>query len=219
MSPLYRICRWIFRFVFRWIFCWRIYHVERIPKEGPVILASNHASYIDPPLVGAASSRPVVFLARESLFRSALSNWFLRRIHAVPLDRDGTTSKGLKTTVDALKRNQVLLIFPEGTRSPDGGLLPVHSGVPMLAIKTHAALIPVRVFGTYEAMNRESFFPKPTRLSVVFGNPVDLKDLKGHSRMTPEQRKECYKLAADRLFKAINELEPCTEVSRFPNTP
>jgi len=201
------------------VFRWKVYHAERIPEECPVILASNHASYIDPPLVGAASGRPVVFLARHSLFDSWLSNWFLRRVHTIPLDREGPASTGLKTALDALKKKQVLLIFPEGTRSSDGGLQPMLSGVPMLALKTHSALVPTRVFGTFEAMNKKSIFPKLVQLSVVFGHPLDLSDLKSHGKMTPEKRKQCYQIASERLFKAIEELQPCTQVTRFPNTP
>src|SRR5690606_31859800 len=90
---------------------------HHIPAEGPFILASNHASFMDPPLVGSACSRPISYLARESLFKNPLGGWVLRRVGCVPVDRDGATGRGLRTILQRLVDGDGIILFPEGTRS------------------------------------------------------------------------------------------------------
>src|SRR6202158_482913 len=102
MNPTYR-AGWIgFRVLFRFYFGWRVYNAERVPSEGSVILASNHASFLDPPLVGSGLRRGINYLARENLFRFPGIGWLLRKWSAVPVDRDGGGAAGLKAILDRL---------------------------------------------------------------------------------------------------------------------
>src|SRR5437763_14510963 len=112
----------LFRLIFATYFRWRIFNGSRVPMEGPVILAANHASFLDPPLVGAALPRALNYLARDTLFSVPVVGGLLRLWEVVPVDRDGGGAAGLKGIFDRLLRGGAILLFPEGTRSRDGGL-------------------------------------------------------------------------------------------------
>jgi 1-acyl-sn-glycerol-3-phosphate acyltransferase len=212
MGLLYRFGWLFFRFVFATYFRWQYYHPERVPPTGPVILASNHASFIDPPLVGSALSRPLNYLARETLFRFPLMGWLLRKWHAVPVDREGGGAAGLRKILEVLGRDQAVIIFPEGTRSRDGQLQPARSGIGLMVLKSDAPVVPVRVFGTFEAYGRTVRLPKPRPVAVIFGKPLWFKDLRAESQACTKVRlKEIYQQIADQIMAAIAELQPGTD--------
>ena len=218
MNPTYR-AGWIaFRTLFKFYFGWRVYHPERVPLDGPVILASNHASYLDPPLVGAGLERGINYLARENLFRFPVVGEILRRWQVVPVDREGGGAKGLKAILDRLLAGGAIILFPEGTRSPDGRLQPARSGVGLTVIKSTAPVVPVRVFGTFEAYNRTMRFPRPCRRVVVkYGRPLLFEQLRQEAKSCSKQRlKEVYQQVADEIMHAIAGLEPCEDVGSFP---
>src|SRR5580692_12740341 len=108
-----------FRLMYTVYFRWRVYNPERVPLKGSVILAANHASFLDPPLVGSGLKRDINYLARKSLFRIPLLGWILRTVNAVPVDRDGGGAAGLKAIIDRLHAGGAIILFPEGTRSND----------------------------------------------------------------------------------------------------
>src|SRR5512135_735714 len=122
MNALYAACWYSFRVFFRVYFRWVVYHRERVPCEGPFILASNHASFLDPPLVGTACPRAISYLARESLFRYPVVGLILRTVYAIPVDREGGGAAGLKAILGRLKQGGGIILFPEGTRTKDGRL-------------------------------------------------------------------------------------------------
>jgi 1-acyl-sn-glycerol-3-phosphate acyltransferase len=138
MSLSYRIGWTLFRALYAVYFRWRVYNAERVPLQGGVILASNHASHLDPPLVGAALRRPINYLARESLFRFPVVGAVLRSWNAVPVNRDGGGSAGLRAILDRLLAGGGIILFPEGTRSRDGRLQPARPGVGLTVIKSTA---------------------------------------------------------------------------------
>src|SRR5437773_7884881 len=112
MKLTYRFGWLLSRFTFATYFHWRVYHPERVPKTGPVILASNHASFLDPPLVGAGLKRDINYLARESLFRFPGIGALLRSWNAVPVDREGGGARGLKAILDRLHEGGGIILFP-----------------------------------------------------------------------------------------------------------
>src|SRR6187551_1485637 len=154
MNLSYRLGWMGFRALFKLYFRWRIYGTENVPLTGPVILASNHGSFLDPPLVGSALPRDINYLARESLFRFPGVGAVLRSWNSVPVDRDGGGARGLKMILDRLLKGGAIILFPEGTRTRDGKLQPARSGIGLTVIKSTAPVIPVRVSGTYEAFGR-----------------------------------------------------------------
>lgn len=191
------------------VFRWKTYHVERVPLTGPVILASNHASFLDPPLAGVAVPRVVNCLARESLFRFPIMGWVLRSWSCVPVDRDGGGAAGLKAILERLRRGGAILLFPEGTRSSDGQLQPARAGVGLTVIKSDAPVVPVRVFGTFEAYGRHMRFPRPYRVAVKYGTPMDFKALREEAATCDRRRlKIIHQQVADEIMAAIAAIKP-----------
>lgn len=209
MNLSYRLGWLFFRFIYATYFRWKVFNAERVPKEGPVILASNHASFLDPPLVGSGFNRRCNFLARESLFRFWGIGALLRSWQAVPVDRDGGGAGGLRAILDRLLAGGIIILFPEGTRSRDGNLQPARSGIGLTVIKSTAPVVPVRVFGTFEAYGRTTKFPKPKRVMVKYGHPMLFSALREEAKTCSTPRlKEIYQQVADEIMAAIAKLEP-----------
>jgi 1-acyl-sn-glycerol-3-phosphate acyltransferase len=123
--------------------------------SGGYIVAANHASHLDPPIVGQFLPRQVSFFARKTLWKPGIAAWWLDKVGTIPVDRDGGTSlDAIKRVLQALAAGKVVIVFPEGTRSPTGELQPPKAGVGLLACKARVPVVPARVFGSFEAFGR-----------------------------------------------------------------
>jgi len=208
MNFAYYVFWCLFRVLFAAYFRWRIHNPERVPMAGPVIMAANHTSFLDPPLVGAALKRPLNYLARDTLFPVPIVGWLLRRWKVVPVDRDGGGAAGLRAIFDRLLQGGAILLFPEGTRSNDGQLQAARSGIGLVIIKSDAPVVPVRIFGTYEAFGRHTRFPHPRRVEVKFGVPMDFAHLRAEAKTCSKQRlKQIYHQAAAEIMTAVGKLK------------
>ena len=206
-----------YRTAFKCYFRWRVYNAERVPLEGAVILASNHASYLDPPLVGSGIKRSINYLAREDLFDFPVMGWVLRHWQVVPVDREGGGAAGLRAILDRLLKGGAIILFPEGTRTRDGKLQPARSGIGLTVIKSTAPVVPVRVFGTFEAYGRHQRLPRPRRVAVKYGQPMNFEQLRAEAKVCSKPRlKEIYQQVADDLMAAIAKLEPYADKASFP---
>ncbi len=209
MNLSYRLGWIFFRTLYATYFRWRVFGAENVPKTGGVILASNHASFLDPPLVGSGLRRGINYLARESLFRFPGMGALLRSWSAVPVDRDGGGARGLMMILDRLLAGGAIILFPEGTRTRDGKLQPARSGIGLTVIKSSAPVVPVRVFGTFEAYGRHHKFPRPHRVAVKYGQPMNFENLRAEAKTCDKTRlKEIYQQVADEIMAAIAKLEP-----------
>ena len=207
----------VFRCLFVTYFRTRYLNPERVPLRGPAILAANHASFLDPPLVGCGLSRAMNYLARESLFRFPLTGSVLRSWNAVPVDRDGGGAGGLKAILDRLLAGGAIILFPEGTRTRDGKLQPARAGIGLTVIKSTAPVVPVHVFGTYRAFGRHLRFPRPHRVAVKYGRPLFFATLRAEAQACSKPRlKEIYQQVADEIMTAIAALEPHEDKEIFP---
>jgi 1-acyl-sn-glycerol-3-phosphate acyltransferase len=207
MNPVYFAGWSAYRILFTVYFRWQVYHSERVPLQGSVILAANHASFLDPPLVGSGLPRDINYLARKTLFRYPVLGWILRSVNAVPVDRDGGGA-GLKAIMERLHSGGAIILFPEGTRTLNGELQPARSGVGLTVIKSEAPVVPVRVFGTYEAWGKGVKFPRPHRVAVKYGEPMHFAKLRAEARDCPKGRlKEIYQEVADEIMSAIAKMK------------
>jgi 1-acyl-sn-glycerol-3-phosphate acyltransferase len=212
MNLSYRIGWTCFRAMYATYFRWRVFGAENVPPQGGVILASNHASFLDPPLVGSGLKRNINYLARESLFRYPGVGALLRSWNSVPVNRDGGGAKGLKKILDRLLAGGGIILFPEGTRTVDGNLQPARSGIGLMVVKSTAPVVPVRVFGTFEAYGRHVKIPRPHRLMVKYGRPMNFENLRAEAKTCDKARlKEIYQQVADEIMAAIAKLEPKTD--------
>jgi 1-acyl-sn-glycerol-3-phosphate acyltransferase len=199
----------LFRAMFAVYFRWSVFNPERVPLTGGVILASNHASFLDPPLVGSGLHRDINYLARESLFRFPVVGAVLRSWNSVPVDRDGGGAAGLKAILERLLAGGGIILFPEGTRTTDGQLQKARSGIGLTVIKSTAPVVPVRVFGTFEAYEKNHKFPRPKKVSVKYGEPMRFEKLRAEAKDCSKPRlKEIYQEVADEIMAAIAKLEP-----------
>lgn len=150
----------------------RIEGAENIPCQGAAILACNHQSLADPPFIAAAvSRRQVYFVAKKELKTMPVIGWIVRGCGCVWVDRRARDGKALQGAFEVLRQNRLLGIFPEGTRSKSGKLLPAHSGVATLALHTGVPVIPAAVFNTLDILQTKWLWGhKP--LGLRFGKPI-----------------------------------------------
>ncbi len=174
LLSVHGVTRGFCRLVLRLFFQFRRYHRESVPESGPVILACTHQSNLDPPVVGCAAKRPLAYLAKDTLFRRRLGAWYLRKLGSIPVDRtpERGAIEGLRISLRALEANRVLAFFPEGTRSPDGRVQRLQSGIALVAKRSGAPVVPVLVLGTFEAWPRGRRWPKRHPIAVWFGSPI-----------------------------------------------
>jgi 1-acyl-sn-glycerol-3-phosphate acyltransferase len=145
---------------------------ENIPPSGAVLVVSNHQSHFDPPLVGAGCTRRMNYLARETLFRFAPFRWLIHSVDAIPIDRDGLGLGGIKESLRRMKRGEMVLIFPEGTRTRDGNMGRFRPGFTVLAARAKAWILPVAIEGAFAAWPRWQKLPRLGTIHVCFGEPI-----------------------------------------------
>lgn len=189
------------RIVAKIFFRFRILHRDRMIQSGPVIMASNHQSYFDPPLVGNASDRAMYFLARRSLLNVPVLGWLLPKLNVIPVDQEGVDRSALKGIIKVLKRGECALVFPEGARTLDGNLQPGQPGVGLIIARTLAPVVPVRIFGAHEALPRGGglhFHP----ITIVVGDPIYFSE----ADLQPRD-KNLYGRLSQRVMDAIAALK------------
>ena len=154
------------------LFRLRVVGRENWPAEGGGLICSNHQSYFDPPIVGLTCNRRMNYLARDGLFRVPVLKQVIQFFDSIPIDREGGGLAGLKETLKRLKAGELVLIFPEGTRTRDGEVAPLKPGFIAVARRSDVPLVPVALDGAFQAWPRTARLPRPTRLAVVIGPPI-----------------------------------------------
>ena len=175
-------------------------------EEGPLILASNHQSYFDPPLVGICSQRGVYYLARKTLLQIPLLGKLLPYINVILVDRDGNDMSALKTVIRTVKSGNGVVLFPEGTRSPDGTLQRGKAGIGLVIAKTGAPVQPMRIFGSYEAFPKGSGSITACPISVVVGEAIYFTPEELDPDSCGGDERLLYQRLSDRVMEAIAEL-------------
>ncbi|UCG47459.1 MAG: 1-acyl-sn-glycerol-3-phosphate acyltransferase [Phycisphaerales bacterium] len=193
----YEICRVgcrIFCFAF---FPMRVYGVENIPRKGPLILASNHQSYMDPVFCGLRVRRHLSYLARESLFGNWFFAWLIRSLNAIPLRRDEADMAAVRKVLSKLKEGRGVCLYPEGTRTYDGRVEAFKPGLGLLCRRGGAAVVPVLIDGAYECWPRHQKMFKRGPVTVTYGRAV-----------TAEQAREMGdKKLAEHLTETVRQMQ------------
>ncbi len=164
---------------------------ENIPPEGAVLVAPNHQSFFDPPLVGAGCPRRLNYLARKSLFRFSPFGWFIDSLDAIPLDTEGIGFAGMKETLRRLRCGEMVLVFPEGGRTRDGEVGPFQPGFTTLALRGRAAILPVAMEGAFDAWPRWRKLPRPGVVHVHYAEPIAAEEVRryGEEALIAEVRR------------------------------
>ncbi len=171
VTPMWfwRSLRAVARVLFRLLLHMRITGHQNIPTQGACIIAANHLSWTDVPLVPAFMKRPAVYMAKEELFYGKMG-WLVRLLGAFPVKRGEADRQSLRTADTLLKAGKIIIIFPEGTRSKIHQLAKGHEGLGMIALRSGAPVIPVAITGSEHALKK--FRP---RVTLTFGEPMTLK--------------------------------------------
>jgi 1-acyl-sn-glycerol-3-phosphate acyltransferase len=172
---------------------------ERVPMTGGVIIASNHISYCDPPIVGCGVPREMHYMAKEELFKNPAFGAVIRSYNAIPLKRSVGDMGAFRKAVRLLKQGRAVLMFPEGTRSLSGRLLKPKAGVGMIGVLTSVPIVPVYVEGTN---NLGAAFLRRGRLRVTCGEPVIPSD----SKVEAVDEREQYRKVTDEVMRRIASL-------------
>lgn len=157
----------------------RAFGLENIPRSGGVLLASNHQSFLDPVLIAMVLSREMHFMARRTLFRNPVLRVIIAGYNAFAIERDTADVKGVKEAIARLEAGNILLVFPEGTRTGDGSIGRMKPGIGMLAERAAVPIVPVLIEGAYEVWPKGRLAPGPGRISMIFGKPLDSKNIAG----------------------------------------
>jgi len=189
------------RLLARFFFQFRILHRERMIQSGPVILAMNHQSFLDPPLAGTACDRGIYFLARRSLLDSPVFGWLLPKLNVIPVNQEGIDRNALKVLIRIIREGNCALVFPEGSRTPDGSLQPAQAGVGLVIAKTLAPVVPLRIFGAFDAWPIGGRIRLFRQITVVVGEPIyfNKNDLNA--------REDLYPRWSQRVMDAIAALQ------------
>jgi 1-acyl-sn-glycerol-3-phosphate acyltransferase len=203
MQRVYGFCHYVIRVAFDMFFRGEVVGADNLPKRGGFLLAANHASFLDPPLIGCHMSRQIAYFARKTLWRRGIASWWLDSVGTIPVDRDGGQDvSAIKRVLKALKEERGLILFPEGTRTVDGNLQPAKAGVGFIAVKTQVPVIPVRIFGSFEALGKGRGLRLGTPVSVIFGKPIPPSVYD-----EPNAGKERSQIASERIMAEIAKLQ------------
>ena len=170
-------------------------------QSGPVILAMNHQSYLDPPLAGTACDRAIYFLARRTLLDVPVLGWLLPKLNVIPVNQESVDRRAIKGIIRVLQAGNGVLVFPEGSRTMDGNLQPGEPGLGLVIAKTLAPVVPMRIFGAREALPRGGGRLHFVPITIVIGEPIvfTAADLNSSG-------KSLYRNLSERVMEAIATL-------------
>ncbi|MDR1021595.1 MAG: 1-acyl-sn-glycerol-3-phosphate acyltransferase [Synergistaceae bacterium] len=200
-DAFYWVVKTLFRLVFTLYNGLKVEGMENVTPKTTFIVASNHASYIDPPLLGGVFPGRLRYLAKDSLFENPVMRFLISNLGALPVKREDSQRAGavMKIMLERLVLGESFLLFPEGTRSKDGKLLPLEGGAAFLSVKSGVPLLPVYISGSSEAMPPRCRFPRPARLRVTFGAPI----FPDCGILDEKQRREALKNALEEALRSL----------------
>lgn len=204
MEPVYGFFHYLSLVGYDILFRGEVIGLENLPRTGSFLVAANHASFLDPLLIGCQVQRQIAYFARKTLWKPGLASWWLDMVGTIPVDRDGGQDvSAIKRVLRTLKEGKGLVLFPEGTRSPDGALHAPKAGVGLICCRAQVPVVPVRIFGSFEAFGKGQGLRLGRPVSIVFGPPI-----LPASYDEPGAGKERYQIASGRIMDRIAALRP-----------
>ncbi len=201
MKPLYRFAHFLITAVLKSLFQFRVYGRENL-RPGRAIIAANHQSFLDPPVVGVSIPEEICYLAREDLFAFGPFRWLCVRFNTIMIKKRRAHRSALKSVLGKLAQGKKVLVFPEGTRSYDGQLQAPEHGISLLAHESRAPVIPAYVSGTYQVLPRGRPTIRLHPISVSFGRPLHFDEFS--LRDGPRQ---AYEMFSQQVMDAIARLK------------
>ncbi len=202
LTRFYGFFHFVARQAYEMWFRGEVLGTENIPLSGPFFVASNHASHLDPPLVGCQVPRQMRFFARKTLWNNRLLGWWMDQVETIPVDREGSGVGAIKRVLQAIHENRGMILFPEGTRTPNGHLQTPKAGVGMMACKTGVPVVPCRISGSFEAFGKGTKFPQLGHsITIVFGPAIAAID---YDNLAVGKKR--YQVASARIFERIAAL-------------
>lgn len=203
-EPVYGFFHYLAAVIYGMFFRGEVAGLDHLPRRGSFLIAANHISFLDPPFIGCQVPRQIAYFARKTLWKPGFASWWLDTVGTIPVDRDGGQDvSAIKRVLKALKEDKGLILFPEGTRSPDGRLKEPKAGVGLIACRAQVPVVPARIYGSFEAFGKGQPLRLGTPVTVVFGPPIAPRDFDD-----PNAGKERYQLASQRIFARIAQLRP-----------
>jgi 1-acyl-sn-glycerol-3-phosphate acyltransferase len=201
----YRILRPIAVPVFAAAFRLEVEGKELIPKKGPGILAANHRSYLDVPMLGMVTRRQLHFMAKAELWERRFSRWFCDVMGSFPVRRGEADRAALERSLELLNAGELLGLFPEGTRQEGPVIQHCQMGVAYLAQKTGSPVVPVAITGSDRAMGLGASVPRPAKIRVRVGTPLDLSMPGTRPRLAREKATAQLRAELQQLYDALRE--------------
>jgi 1-acyl-sn-glycerol-3-phosphate acyltransferase len=175
--PVWKFLQALCRVVTSCMFDLKVYGADRVPPEGGVLIISNHQSYLDPVLLGVRLKRPLSYMAKSELFGNKAFAWLIRSLGAFPVKQGAGDVGAMKETIARLQEGRALNIFPEGSRTETGELLPIEKGVGLVIRKAKVPVVPVVIYGSYGAWPKGHKMFRPHPIRILYGHPLDLSSM------------------------------------------
>lgn len=198
----YVIIKGIFFVIARLFFRYRVFGGENVPREGGIIIASNHISYLDIPFLGCGINRRADFVGKSELFRNRIVGWVFRKLEAFPIKRGKIDKGAISEAVKRLREGRVIVIYPEGTRSKDGRLSKPKAGIGMVVARSGARVIPSFIMGTDRVLPKGARRIRLNPVRLYLGRPLDFSGL-----INIKKGRELYMEISEEIMRGIEELK------------
>jgi len=202
MHFVYYFGRGLIRFLVFFFAFWKVKGGENLPKDRPVLIVCNHVCIADPPMIAASIPLKCKIMAKEELWHNWWSRYWVANFGAFPVHRGSIDTEAIRSAERALKEGFSVIIFPEGSRSPDARMIPAQPGAALIAARMKVPILPVSIAGSENLGNLKSCFFRHPQITVTIGKPFDLPPHNG--KITREQRREM----TDFIMSKIAEILP-----------
>ncbi len=198
----YRLSQVIVGFLFRLYFRHETRGIQNLPKNKGAVIATNHTSVLDPPLIGVDLPRPVFYMAKQSLHDIPLFGSLIRAYNSFPVKRGGFNRRAMRRAAEVVEKGNLLFLFPEGTRSRDGSLQRFRAGVGKIVLDSQVGVVPGYIDGAFSAWPPESWWPRPFKTSVTFGKYKEYEEF-----YSEDPTREDYRQVANDIRESVLRLK------------